>query len=69
MGHAVLTRALDLRFADYEDAVVHEAAIASGATAIVTRDAMGFSRATLPVYMPIELLAALGSTETRRSDT
>ena len=69
MDHAVLTRALDLRFADYEDAVVHEVAIASGATAIVTRDAMGFSRATLPVYMPIELLAALGSTETGRSDT
>ena len=65
----VLRRALDLKFADFEDAVVHEAATASGATAIVTRDTKGFSRATLPVYTPIELLAALGSTEARRSGT
>ena len=65
----VLRRALDLKFADFEDAVVHEAATASGATAIVTRDARGFSRAALPVYTPIELLAALGSTEARRSGT
>jgi predicted nucleic acid-binding protein len=55
----VLVRALDLKFADFEDAVVHEAARAAGMTAIVTRDAKGFRRATLPVYEPAELLAAL----------
>ncbi len=55
----VLVRALDLKFADFEDAVVHEAARAGGMTAIVTRDARGFWRATLPVYEPAELLAAL----------
>jgi predicted nucleic acid-binding protein len=63
----VLARALALKFADYEDAVVHEAAVASGASAIVTRDAKGFARATLRVYAPIELLAALGSTQSGRA--
>jgi hypothetical protein len=65
VDEGVLRRALDLRFPDLEDDVVHEAAVASGAAAIVTRDAKGFSRASLPVYTPVELLAALGSTEER----
>jgi hypothetical protein len=47
---------------------VRKAAIASGATAIVARDAEGFSRATLPVHTPVELLAALGATKRRRGD-
>jgi predicted nucleic acid-binding protein len=55
----VLARALDLKFADFEDAVAHEAARASGMTAIVTRDTKGFARAVLPVYEPRELLAVL----------
>jgi predicted nucleic acid-binding protein len=55
----VIVRALDLKFADFEDAVVHEAAYAAGMTAIVTRNAKGFRHATLPVYEPAELLAAL----------
>jgi len=40
--------ALRLDFPDFEDAVVHEAALASGAAGIVTRDAAGFSRGTVP---------------------
>jgi len=63
VDEGALSRALDLGFADFEDAVVHEAAVASGATAIVTRDAKGLRRATLLVYTPVELLAALDSTE------
>ncbi len=55
----VVTRALDLGFADFEDAVVHEAARVSGASAIVTRNAKDFARADLPVLSPIELLAAV----------
>lgn len=56
---AVLSRALDLGFADFEDAVVHEAARAARCTGIVTRDAVGFKRAELPVYSPMELVAVL----------
>ncbi len=55
----VLTRALDAGFADFEDAVIHEAARATRCTGIVTRDAQGFKRADLPVYSPTELLAVM----------
>jgi predicted nucleic acid-binding protein len=55
----VLRTALDAGFADFEDAVVHEAARRAGASAIVTRDAAGFARSQLPVFSPIELLAAV----------
>ena len=56
---AVLARALELGFADFEDAVIHEAARAARCTGIVTRDVQGFKRADLPVYSPTELLAVL----------
>ncbi|MBI4755808.1 MAG: PIN domain-containing protein [Betaproteobacteria bacterium] len=55
----VLGKALDLGFDDFEDAVLHEAAAASGMTAIVTRNTKDFAHATLPVFDPHELLAAL----------
>lgn len=57
----VLDRAVDLDFDDFEDAVVHEAARASGMAAIVTRDGAGFANATLPVFDPPELLAAIAA--------
>jgi predicted nucleic acid-binding protein len=55
----VLQNALDCGFGDFEDAVLHEAARRSGASAIVTRDARGFALSELPVFSPVELLAAL----------
>lgn len=55
----VLRSALDLRFADSEDAVIHEAACQAGAAAIVTRDAKDFTNSELPVFSPLELLAAI----------
>lgn len=55
----VLRDALDAGFTDFEDAVVHEAARHAGAVAIVTRNASDFSRASLPVFTPVELLAAV----------
>ncbi len=55
----VLRGALDLQFPDFEDAVLHEAARAVRATAIVTRNGKDFARATLLVFDPPELLAAL----------
>jgi predicted nucleic acid-binding protein len=56
----VLARAAELDFADFEDAVIHESAVLAGARGIVTRDSAGFSSATLRIYSPSELLAALG---------
>jgi predicted nucleic acid-binding protein len=55
----VLETALDLGFADYEDAVLHEAARQAGAQGIVTRNPRHFAKASLPVYTPEELALAL----------
>ncbi len=58
----VLQRALeDSGFPDFEDAVVHEAAHAAGAGAIVTRSTGDFVKATIPVFDPHELLAAVAA--------
>ena len=57
----VLDRALDLDFTDFEDAVLHEAARNAGAAAIVTRDGVDFANATVPVFDPQELLAAVAA--------
>ena len=57
----VLQRALESGFRDYEDAVAHEAARAAGISAIVTRNARDFTKATLPVFEPHELLATIAS--------
>lgn len=53
----VLRDALHLGLADFEDAVLHEAARHAHATGIVTRDQEGFKRSHLPVYSPEELVA------------
>jgi predicted nucleic acid-binding protein len=58
----VLEAALRLEFADFEDAVVHEAAKACGAAGIVTRNGRDFTRASLPVFDPHELLSAIVAT-------
>lgn len=59
VGRSVLADALALEWADFEDAVLHEAARHAGAEGIVTRDRAGFARATLRVYAPDALAAAL----------
>lgn len=56
VGRAVLSDALELRFRDYEDAVLHEAARHARAAGVVTRDRAAFARATLSIYAPDELL-------------
>ena len=58
----VLRRALDDEgLSDFEDAVIHEAAHSVGASAIVTRDGKDFAKATIPVFEPYELLAAIAA--------
>jgi len=58
----VLADALALRFKDYEDAVLHEAARHAAATAIVTRNPKDFAAAKLTFYQPAELLRILHAT-------
>ena len=63
VNRAVLENALNLGFGDFEDAVLHEAGRLAGAGAIVTRDPSGFSEASLRVYEPSILIAALDAAE------
>ena len=63
VGKDVLDGALDIDFSDYEDAVLHEAALAAGATVIVTRDRDDFANSAIPVLDPIELLAVVAASK------
>lgn len=59
VNRVVLEAALESDFADFEDAVLHEAGLRAGADGIVTRDGDGFATATIPVYTPPELVEML----------
>ena len=59
VGRAELAASLAGAFTDYEDGVAHEAAVASGCDAIVTRNVGDFAASALPVYTPAEMLAVL----------
>jgi len=61
VNQLVIKNALTNGFDDFEDAVLHEAATGVGAGAIVTRNGKDFTRATIPVFTPVELLAVLKS--------
>ena len=61
VGRAELEGALASGFTDYEDGVVHAAAVAARADAIVTRNGDDFGASTVPVYAPAEMLAVLAS--------
>ncbi len=63
VGKQVLDGALDIDFSDYEDAVLHEAARAAGATVIVTRDRDDFANSAVPALDPIELLAVVAASK------
>jgi predicted nucleic acid-binding protein len=54
--HAALSQALNLPFADYEDAAQHASATASHLDAIVTRNLKDYKNATLPVFSPTNFL-------------
>jgi predicted nucleic acid-binding protein len=61
VNRAVLETALSSEFEDFEDAVLHAAALHQGAQGIVTRDLNGFNKSNLNVYSPEELLIMLES--------
>ena len=60
INQAVLSAAISRPIADFEDAVLHEAAWLAGADCIVTRNIGDFGAAVIPVYAPAQFLAALG---------
>ena len=56
VDYQVLLLALDSGFKDYEDSVLHSAAIKAGAEAIVTRNIKDFALSELPVFTPEEFI-------------
>ena len=59
VNRPVLAAALESPFADFEDAVAHEAAREVSAEAIVTRNPRDFKKATLPIWSPGQLCQML----------
>jgi len=59
VNEAVLPAALAAGGKDFEDSVLIASAELVGADGIVTRDVHGFTKSSLPVYAPVELLTAL----------
>ena len=57
----VLESALAAGFADFEDAVIHEAARHAGADAIVTRDRKDYKKSRLAVYTSEEMAKILAA--------
>jgi predicted nucleic acid-binding protein len=56
----VLKAALQTKTPDYEDAVLFEAARASGMNGIITRNADDFPKTNLPIYLPVDVVVLLG---------
>jgi len=55
----VLDNALTNQFQDFEDSVLYESAIHSGANYIVTRNTSDFKGTKIPVFEPIELIKVI----------
>lgn len=54
VNRPVIETALNVRIADFEDAVIHSAACHAGADAIVTRNEGHFKGSKIPVYSSLE---------------
>jgi len=59
--HLIFRKALELEFADYEDAVVHALAESARCDCIITRNTEDFAQATVPVFSPTQFLDQLES--------
>ena len=59
VNRITLERAAESAVADYEDAVVVEAARQANATCIVTRDEKDFAKSSVPAHSPDALIALL----------
>lgn len=63
VNQSVVDSALNSRFADFEDAVLHHSAVLAGADCIVTRNEADFRESSLVVYSPAQFLAALSQSK------
>ncbi len=61
VNRLVIEGAFNIKFVDFEDAVLHEAAKHAGVMYIVTRNIKDFKRSTLPVFTPGEFLSMLAT--------
>jgi len=69
VNQAVLGSAIRLGMEYFEDAVMHEAAIHSGANCIVTRNIDDFKKAVIPVYTPAQFVMALARQNPRAKNS
>lgn len=60
VNRAVIEGAMQSRIADFEDAVLEQAAVLAGAEAIITRNAKDFAHGTVDVLDPRQCLVQLG---------
>lgn len=61
VNRVVLENALDSKFTDFEDSVLHESARHAGADYIITRNIKDFTPSQLSTYTPTEFLSMLES--------
>jgi hypothetical protein len=59
VNQGVLQSAIHRDMPDFEDAVLHEAAIQAGCHCIVTRNINDFTAAEIPIYTPGQFIMAL----------
>ena len=59
VNRSVLERAIESKIADFEDAVLEQAACLIGADAIITRNTKDFRKSAIRAVDPIEFLSAL----------
>lgn len=61
VNRAVLEDAAASKFNDFEDAVLHSAAVHAGAEYIVTRNVGDFKKSSLPVFIPGDFINIIRS--------
>ncbi len=61
VNRLVIENALQSKFTDFEDSVLHESARHAGAEYIITRNLKDFKNAKIPVFSPTEFLSMLES--------
>ena len=66
VNRVVLEGAVKSKFKDFEDAVLHESAIHTGAEYIVTRNISDFKQSKLPTFSPADLMSTLELLNKRR---
>jgi len=59
VNRVVLETAKDLKFKDFEDAVIYSSAIHSNVDAVITRNTKDFKMKEIPIYEPEEFLKIL----------